>query len=1535
MHGTSSGTPVVLSGMGGLVTLAKPESVPEGASPRTYDTDFDVGSEKTRAGLTSVYSFSGGGIGPQGGSSAADVVTTGNTWVNPSNILANDGSFTTSAIDGSVTPTFPPTTAVSQYPSNPDAWINPANALGSSVYAVAPYYTVYTPPPPPRINLLIPTDTLILSGMPSVPAGVTTGTFTFSFQAYADNAGAIATLTLSTGETQTFTLTTAPATYSFSVSDFDYSLLSSLQIFYYVTGPLGDNGNAYINTALVTLAYISPAQSDQLLVTRFGFSIPSTSSITGIAVNIKGHSPGAIIHAMLLKAGTPIGNDESIVLPASNAFVALGGATDSWGTTWVYSDLNSLQFGVMLWAESSIATTAYLDYVDILVNVSPSSVNFQTISTFTEQNGTIKNILLDASGNLYVEDVTNNPGVLTLADTGITPGSHAVTLNGPDVDYMAFTDCNVGVDMPQQYTPNWIDRITQVGPSAAPSFSPIVSTTDTFAIASITQGPKMSDPDDSGHLQAIMWSAGPSSTAIGNTVTVFYGLQHGGGSLLNQDPLLTAAFNSGQAVYVYMSSLPSPFSNGTYQAAYPGTAHPPGGAGTRWYFTYQVPSQMYKLIGGPDDATGYYQQTVATLTTINPVPGLTGGNKVTIAGASVSAWDNTWNITQALNSAQLTISETVVASSVATYSWNVSQGAPPVAGQLVTITGTTNANGGLNGSNLTIDTSTALGGTVSTSGTAVTWINGANFSSLSTGSSILINGAPYTVQTVVSSTSITLAVSAGTQVGVPYFSGALTSGTFTIPTSIISASAVPEDGYATTAGTIFNIDPGVAAAGSSSNPIFGNSTGGTLTFVGADAQLISAGTKQGTVFFITRNGYYTAPAPPVTFTIPQNTLSISAANILIGPPNVIARGIALTDSGQNGTPGGNFFTIPQPVQYVVNNITYTSSALIINDNTATSATFTFSDAVLLTAQAIDIYGYNLFNQIEIGDPAWVTSYDSRNWYGKCLNKIQNFNNLSFDGGYLAGQTSPLGWTQADAYGALVTSPKFGNAYYIKNTTSGTLSTAGAITQTAFQDAYQQPILNGNTAYSVRVTCSNPSGHTTGNLVISLVAGGVTYGSFTLALSAMSSLLATYTGTLLVNELATIPPTILLQVAATGLGVNADVLIDRIDIYPTAIPVLATTVYGSYAGLPEQVDAITGAVKFESENQQPVNGAVVLYDTLYGLKGWGGKNPGSSLYALQKSSNLEPAQWDEPEVAQRTGGAIGPLAFDSGEQWFVAASRAGLYLFVGGQPGKIMQEIYQIWDAINWSAGNTIWVKVDIIHRRLYVGIPLPTPNFWLPNAAVNANPTSPNVILMCNYQGLDTGEALKSEPQMHTTMFGTLNAIDMRRKWSIWQIPSPYANFVAGPNDEEFYICNGRGNSKVYKLDPTAETDDGIIIDSLYTTAGLVGLSKRLQEHGFGYSRMRWGYMVAGLDAAGNVAVTLYPNRLLGPGDPPNGYNSWQLPGGFSPGSPALNNAEASLNFSAVYMFIEFRENDGHGFSLSNLALHAKADPWNKIRGIK
>ena len=94
MHGSAQGIPIEVSTFGGLVTLANPESLPEGASPRCQDNDYLVGSTQTRAGLTSVYTYAGGSVGPIPGGAAVDTpLNGGQAWSNPANVLLNTGVY--------------------------------------------------------------------------------------------------------------------------------------------------------------------------------------------------------------------------------------------------------------------------------------------------------------------------------------------------------------------------------------------------------------------------------------------------------------------------------------------------------------------------------------------------------------------------------------------------------------------------------------------------------------------------------------------------------------------------------------------------------------------------------------------------------------------------------------------------------------------------------------------------------------------------------------------------------------------------------------------------------------------------------------------------------------------------------------------------------------------------------------------------------------------------------------------------------------------------------------------------------------------------------------------------------------------------------------------------------------------------------------------------------------------------------------------------------------------------------------------------
>ena len=57
MPTNKSAADVEISIFGGLCTEAASSDIPSGASPLTYDTDFDIGRVRTRDGIQSVYTL--------------------------------------------------------------------------------------------------------------------------------------------------------------------------------------------------------------------------------------------------------------------------------------------------------------------------------------------------------------------------------------------------------------------------------------------------------------------------------------------------------------------------------------------------------------------------------------------------------------------------------------------------------------------------------------------------------------------------------------------------------------------------------------------------------------------------------------------------------------------------------------------------------------------------------------------------------------------------------------------------------------------------------------------------------------------------------------------------------------------------------------------------------------------------------------------------------------------------------------------------------------------------------------------------------------------------------------------------------------------------------------------------------------------------------------------------------------------------------------------------------------------------------------
>jgi hypothetical protein len=1276
------------------------------------------------------------------------------------------------------------------------------------------------------------------------------------------------------------------------------------------------------------------------------------------------------------------------------------------------------------------------------------STDFLYVKTFQQPSGQINTLVEGSNGVLYAENVNCAPGILSPVFDYINPSSYMYSTSLEDREYMCFsqiTDPTTNGDVPRQWAgpgpdDNFFDRISQCAPGAPPSFNSslsagsvaeitawsIASNVVTFTainsftageivtVSGLTAGSFMNgntftvsgvglsgtqfevafiNPDTSATEagiatpqysypimsivqnspvftpQDMVWSDGPGGTNPGYIITCYYAKVD---QEPNPDPILTNAFNNNpEGAIVTITG--SQFGNGTWQITGMGSDTPPGAGYTRWYFTFTATSSASKDYHG-----GYtYQLTVATVTATEPIPALNIGDQIQITGASEGGWNDVWAISQALTGYVLSVTSTSMSNFVGKYYYSYvsggTDGTPPASGalvgQLITVSGTLNGNDIFNVTDASVSTNGVDGG-----------------------------GTYFTV--------------AG-----------------------FNVSAIPSqtefDAVASTSGTLFQIDPGIKAVNSTTiNPIYGNSSGGYATIVGGNSSQfpLTAGTRQAVCLFVTRNGAVTPASTPVTFNTTADSSYIFANNIPIGPPDTIARIIAITEAGSNGIAGSYFYYIPVPVKSVLNNVTIYYSSTVVQDNITTSAKFTFDDNTLLNATEIDITGLDYFNTIELGNSAWNVSYGDRMFYGLVQNKVYNFVNMSFDGGYVGGTgitPLPLGWGidvgsnpasgnpsvitafqisgniatfqsanvflpgqsviinglsvgtyfngaaytvlsgglsasqfEIDFSGADVgltsdsglatptgdsitlTNPvaySYGNAYYAKNSTGTTQNVFGMITQTACQDAYQVNILYPQVTYGVRVTCRCPSGVTTGNLIIDFttsntatygysgynVGYGVTYDGFVVPNSTMSTTeWKTFNGPIISTPFQNqVPPTLLLRMWQQNIPYGGDCEVKSIEIYPLTQPIGfpddSVGVIGSYENRPESFDLVTGVIKLSQGNQQQVYGADVFNGIMFFFKE-------NSIVSTSQTTGQEPGNWAVQVVSDRVG-ACGIYAYDKGKEYDILACRAGVFAFNGGEPNCLNWEIRDLWNYINWDAASTIWVKNDVVNHRLYVGVPLPTPNQWLPNAPINSAPSSPNVILTCNYLGLESFNELVSEAGMHVTMFGMLADLDMRRKWTIWNIPSPNAGFISRQNviDQPLLICNGNNSGLVYGLSASQLTDNGAAINWDYCSYGFVNPAKTKENPLLGFHRKRYVKMQVTASGQGLLGINLLVDDIV---NPLRTFNAWNRPN--------LTSAELdyvrNLNLAGNRVYVEF-SNGGAGTTanisrvilVGNMELHS------------
>ena len=653
---------------------------------------------------------------------------------------------------------------------------------------------------------------------------------------------------------------------------------------------------------------------------------------------------------------------------------------------------------------------------------------------------------------------------------------------------------------------------------------------------------------------------------------------------------------------------------------------------------------------------------------------------------------------------------------------------------------------------------------------------------------------------------------------------------------------------------------------------------------------ISAGVHQVAVLFKTRQGYLTQPSPPVSWTAAGGCrVVLSGIPLALGDQNVVARIVMFTASG-----GDSFF--------YTTGLANTPS-MVIPDNTTTSVTLDFSDTVLLAGSS----GDSLFRLVELGECSGVIGYSSRLfWWGE-RNKAENFANLSFDGGW-SGNT-PLGWVTditSGAGGLRDFSSIWGADYNIIG--DGTTAIRGMITQPAALDSDGVPRIAPNVGYSVRARVRAYPTVTQGmlhNELYSLSAGLQTAGLQVTAAQVNSQAGFGEFISVLTAPLASVPADLLLRVYADGTPTNGGgFVIDNIEIFPTALPYNASLVRASLAADPESYDGVSGLLSVAENNGQAVRAAFVLRGQLYFVKE-------HSIYSTQDDGVNEPANWTLTEVS-RTVGTFSVHGAEVGEDWAVIADRSGLYIFDGGEPVKISQEIQPLWDQINWAAGHTLWVRVDTRAKRILVGVPM-------------APATQPNRILVLDYRDLGSASDIASQGSIHSSSYtGRFIATGRCRKWAPWNIVANSATLAERPDGTaQFFVGNGASNGKIYELSDAQLSDDGAAIAGYYTTYFVPSLDEeqqfQLQSH-----RKLFAYLTCYVEGAGNLNLSTLPvNEAFATALAP-------LPLSV----PAPKDLELPINILAERVAFQVGTSQpGAWFRLARFVPSLKTDPWSPVRG--
>ncbi len=649
--------------------------------------------------------------------------------------------------------------------------------------------------------------------------------------------------------------------------------------------------------------------------------------------------------------------------------------------------------------------------------------------------------------------------------------------------------------------------------------------------------------------------------------------------------------------------------------------------------------------------------------------------------------------------------------------------------------------------------------------------------------------------------------------------------------------------------------------------------------VSAISGVISLGVHKMMMWFETKTGYWTKASPSFSWTAEGNK-SVQITNIPVGPDYVVARRFGFTISG-----GEEFYHL--------------ADSMRLGDNTTTELLVDFTDTDLLAGTLVD----KQLRALQLPPEACVTSYGNRLiWVGE-RNRMQQWINLSFDGGFQAqtAEDVPHGWTLSNTGGSQETSDVIhGHAYKI--TGDGAAASVGTIFQSASVDAYNHlPLIESNRAYTVKARIKRSAGMVVGQLNIDLQSssGGIDTNGLVLAAGTVTEEYQEFEAEL-TAALPTIPDDLLLRVFANLTPTAGEFfLVDEIEIWPSDTATNPSTVRVSDPDRPEFYDALTGLISVAENNGESLRAVFVIRDILYFVKE-------RSLWATRDDGLNPPSGWAVEEVSP-TVGTFSPHGVGIGEDWVVIAGQEGAYFFDGGRPTKINNEIDGLWRGIHWKFSDRIWVIVDPEEQRFMIGVP-----------QIEAPPpiaTEPNLIWMMDYQQ-GFGDPLDNNGK--------------GRQWAPWRIPANSAAMVERGDARILTAMYGSNGGVLGTTNPgelltqpigeaggisTFRSDNGIVINSFYRTA--------FMSHTQFTGRQLFAYLTFYAHGTGTLKMTVFK-----PDETSSVIREFIL------ALSARQDFERQINILSERVSFRFEVDELlDAFVMAKFVPWSKPSPWDFVRG--